>query len=191
MKKNIIILFFVICILQCSICPYASDNMTILTTYNAGEASVTVSGVSYGKTVVTVMPYGMTVDDLQDTDVPSYFMRMFVSGGNYKCVIGIPEDAPGGRYTILVSSASGKAESQFIHVNSNEALYIVQLINDAYNDSESVKNIVEENALSLGIDDTDTVFKNNIEQIAKMLASKVYNDVAAFHDAYSLIHSIV
>jgi len=174
---------------QITICADSYEDIAASVTYNVEKSEITVTAVTEGNTVITVMPSDAKTDDLSDENIPAV-MRVLTAYGRFSETIVMPDGTSGGKYTVYVTAPFGEDTADFVYINLDEANDTVEDINDAASSAE-VEKLITENAIKIGIDSDDAVFKEHTSSFANMLHKKEYEDIIDFSNTYFEIYPLL
>lgn len=183
------ILLALIFAFQFTICADSYEDIAASVAYSVEKSEITVSAVTEGNTVITVIPSDEKTDDINDDNIP-VVIRVLTSYGRFSESIVMPDGISGGKYTVYITAPYGEDSADFVYINLDEANDTVEDINDAASSAE-VEKLITENAIKIGIDSDDAVFKEHTSSFANMLYRKDYGDIIDFSNTYFEIYPLI
>lgn len=198
MLKKIFALMLVAMVAFSAISTCAAD-VSCSVSVDVDNACITLDGKAVGNTLITLVAMDVPVDSsaivVDESSVSSdgtvdelIALKQIYSDGSYLETIGLPEDAPAGRYTAYVTASGEKASYDFIYYDGQKANEIVELLLTAKEngDESEFKSLIDSNTLLVGIDADNPVFTANSREIVNMLYNSDFTDRPSFVNNYNL-----
>ena len=187
MKKKMLVLFLSLCMVLGCMCTAAAEPVTASVSYDSANSEITVTGTAYGPTSVTVAKEGLLPENMSDSTRALIFKQIEVRG-SYSCVLGMPDNAEGGKYIVYVACAGGEATDSFMVVDSSSAADVIQKLNAA--SGSEFEKIITDNAAILGIDISNELYIKNSEKIISRLEKMIFEDPDDFYTKYAKTYAI-
>ena len=165
-----------------------ADEVTASISYNAAKGEIVVFGKGTGNVTIAVMPDGCDPSQLSTLHLPTLYTQTEATDGLYTVTVGMPRSAEGGKYNVYVKSYDGEASDCFVYMNTEKASELIALINGA--DGVAFNKLIEDNALTLGIDISDSIYTAEKESIFALLDKLRFDDAAAFNTAYCKMYAL-
>ena len=190
MKFKIFALILAVVIMMFNVNIAAEDAMSLSVSYSPETASITLSGVAYGRVSVIITDFGIE-SSITDDDV--LYSNLFRALGGFSYEIKLGDDFESGKYSVILTSASGKKTDTFSHMNLGASGDVLELLKETESVEEFI-SIIEsgDNAKTLGIDKNDTYYEANSDYAYKMLynLSKDYTDPVKFNESFYKFYAI-
>ena len=187
MKKKMLVLFLSLCMVLGCMCTAAAEPVTASVSYDSANSEITVTGTAYGPTSVTVAKEGLLPENMSDSTRALIF-KQIEARGSYSCVLGMPDNAEGGKYIVYVACAGGEATDSFMVVDSSSAADVIQKLNAA--SGSEFEKIITDNAAILGIDISNELYIKNSEKIISRLEKMIFEDPDDFYTKYAKTYAI-
>lgn len=186
MFKRIFAVLTAMCIVLAGIAAAADGLVSAVVSYAPEKGEISVSGTAYGRTSITVAKDGVLPENMTDADNAVIF-KQIEANGRFSCVLGMPENADGGKYIVYAACADGEASDSFIYINKSDA-DLTDRLNAAQGDE--FKKLIEDNAETLGIDVSDELYIKNKDNIISMLGGMRFKDIADFSAKYAKTYAM-
>lgn len=165
--KKILIMILVMVFAVTLAFPCVAQEMSITAQYDPAEMIVRLSGFAKGNTNVILAEVGSGATDFSENNLPVDFFTL-KTYGNFIFTFTMPQNAPAGKYDIYLSGDNATAKTSFIYYDGAEADNLVVQLNQI-KDLGEFKEFIKSNAAKLGVDETDSLYIQNIDKGAELL----------------------
>lgn len=186
LKNFVVTLLIVIITISSAISSVASD----IVNYDADNFKITVSGEANAprqRLMIRVSKADQDILALSDSNLPLIFKQITAdSNKRFTQTLTIPDNTPGGKYTVYVLGDLLALSDGFIYVDSVAAQSVVDALKLAItnDDLTEFKNIIANSAGELGIDTDDDIYKNEIDEAVPMLFKSDFDNALEFNGVY-------
>ena len=170
---------------------FADSDMSVTALLDASAGKVTVSGYAGSLVSITVADADVTFENyMTELDKCIFFGFANPENGEFSQVFTVPSSAPGGKYTVYISSGSDDAQVSFMKPGevSDDVL-------DSFNtaaDGEGIRLIAEANSDALGVDMEHQGYEDASAYAYDILfaSGKEYDSAIEFYEDYTKAYAI-
>ncbi|MBR3934759.1 MAG: S-layer homology domain-containing protein [Clostridia bacterium] len=176
-KKFISLLLIIVIVISAAMLSVsAANNYRASFAYDKTNQTLVISGkcadTAQAPFVVTVVPQGIALSDLNDSNMPTASrMGHTSSDGSFIFSLKLPDNLANNTYNVYFTSDNLSANDYFVYVKENSITNLLPLINSATSAEDLKTNVLDTNKSSLGID--TVIYSDN--QSANVIANYIYS----------------
>lgn len=165
--KKILATIIAVALIMAVALPCGAEGTSITAQYDPVEMIVKLSGFAKGNANVILAQVGSDAGEFNAEKLPVDFFTL-KTYGNFIYSFTMPKAAAAGKYDIYLKDNSDTVKTSFIYYDGTEADNLVAQLKQK-NELSEYRQFIKSNAAKLGIDETDSIYIQNIDNGAALL----------------------